>query len=120
MKTHAILIAAAVSFLPLSQAGAQMDHGAMQHEPTSGASGEYMDAMKSMDTAMKAMTMTGQAAPDFAAMMIPHHQAAIDMAKSYLKSGDNDPELEKLSNDIIAAQEREIAFLKSWLARHGQ
>ncbi len=50
-------------------------------------------------------------------MMIPHHQAAIDMAKAYLASGEGDPELEKLSREIIAAQEREIAFLKDWIER---
>ena len=53
-------------------------------------------------------------------MMIPHHQSAIDMAKAYLASGEADPELTKLSNDIIAAQEKEIVFLKDWLKRNGQ
>jgi uncharacterized protein (DUF305 family) len=40
------------------------------------------------------------------------------MAKAYLESGDGDPELTKLSNEIIAAQETEIAFLKDWLEKN--
>ena len=75
--------------------------------------------MTKMDEDMSAMKMTGKPGADFAMMMIPHHQSAIDMAKAYLASGDNDPELTKLSNDIIAAQESEIAFLKGWLKKSG-
>ena len=46
-------------------------------------------------------------------MMIPHHQGAIDMAKVELKYG-KDPELKKLAQDIIDAQEKEISFMKDW------
>lgn len=103
---------------------AQEDHGghgeAMPAGAMSAASTAYMEAMKKMDQDMAAMAMTGKPGVDFAAMMIPHHQAAIDMARAYLPSGEGDAELTKLSNEIIAAQEREIAFLKDWLARNGQ
>ena len=51
---------------------------------------------------------------DFALMMIPHHQSAIDMAEAYLEHGD-DPELTNLANEIIAAQQQEIEFLQNWL-----
>jgi len=101
--------------------GGPAAHGsgpAASSSPTmSAASQAYMDAMKAMDRDMAAMPMTGQAGVDFAAMMIPHHQAAIDMAEAYLASADKDPELTALSREIIAAQEREIAFLKVWLAK---
>ena len=90
-----------------------MDHGAMQ-----GATKEYQDAMTAMDRAMRGMAMTGKPGADFAAMMIPHHEAAIAMANSYLKSGDNDPELAKMAREIVAAQEREIAVLRAWLAKN--
>ena len=93
--------------------------GAAPAGETSAASQAYMDAMAKMDADMKAMSMTGKAGADFALMMIPHHQSAIDMAKAYLESGEADPELTKLSNEIIAAQEKEIAFLKDWLKRNG-
>jgi uncharacterized protein (DUF305 family) len=50
-------------------------------------------------------------------MMIPHHQAAVDMAQAELKYG-KDPEIRKLSQDIIAAQNKEIAQMQAWLAAH--
>jgi len=116
-----VFAAALLAVLPLA-VSAQEDHSAHGAQPggaaMSGASGEYMKAMQDMDAAMKGMEMTGDAGVDFAAMMIPHHQAAIAMAKSYLASGDNDAELTKLANEVIAAQEREIAQLEAWLARN--
>ena len=99
-------------------ASAQQGHGEHSHGGGD-ASQAYMDAMTAMDSQMKAMDMTGQPGIDFALMMIPHHQSAIDMAKAYLESGENDPELVKLSQEIVAAQESEIAFLRGWLAKNG-
>ncbi len=49
--------------------------------------------------------------------MIPHHQAAIDMAK-YL-AGSKHPELVKLGADIIAAQMKEIEEMKAWQIKWG-
>lgn len=95
-------------------------HGTAQHEEMSAASQAYMDAMARMSEEMATMEMAGKAGVDFALMMIPHHQSAIDMARAYLESGENDPELTELSNEIVAAQEREIAFLRDWLSRNGR
>jgi uncharacterized protein (DUF305 family) len=113
---------AAASLAATLPAAAQADHG-MSHGAMSGASEAskaYVAAMDKMDVDMKRMAMTGKPGVDFAAMMIPHHQAAIDMAKAYLASGEKDAELVKLSQDIIAAQEREIGFLRKWLATPGR
>ena len=63
------------------------------------------------------MPMTGDQDVDFARMMIPHHQGAIDMARVQLEKG-RDPQLRQMAQEIIGAQEREIAILKGWLAQH--
>lgn len=101
-------------------AQAQTAHGGHGSASMEGASGAYMDAMTRMNDDMMGMEMTGKPGVDFALMMIPHHQSAIDMAEAYLESGEGDAELVKLSEEIISAQEGEIAFLKSWLEKHGQ
>ena len=66
----------------------------------------------------KDMTMefTGNPDVDFAQGMIPHHQGAVGMAKVVLKYG-KDPEMKKLAEEIIKAQDTEIAFMKAWLAK---
>jgi YVTN family beta-propeller protein len=74
-----------------------------------------MDAMAKMDREMSAAPMTGVTDHDFAAMMIPHHQGAIDMATVYLASA-KDPALRRLAQEIIVTQQQEIAVMHTRLA----
>ena len=63
--------------------------------------------MAKMMSDMHAPGYTGDADIDFIAMMIPHHQGAIDMARLVLQDG-NDPVTRKLAEEIIASQTVEI------------
>lgn len=66
-------------------------------------------AMASMHKAMMVPT-TGDADIDFLRGMIPHHQGAVAMAKIQLKYG-RDPQVKRLSREIIRAQEYEINLM---------
>ncbi len=59
---------------------------------------------------------SGDADVDFMKHMRHHHQAAIDMAKVVLANG-KDADARKLAQDIITAQEKEIATIDAWLKK---
>jgi uncharacterized protein (DUF305 family) len=67
------------------------------------------DAVARMHTAMN-VPFTGDADGDFARMMIPHHQGAIDMALIELRYG-KDERLKRLAQEIIVSQQQEIAVM---------
>ncbi len=79
------------------------------------------DFAASMDAAMTRMDHdmmvppTGDPDRDFAAMMIPHHQGAIDMAEVELRFG-HDPILRRLAQGIIVEQHQEIMVMRQSLA----
>ena len=78
----------------------------------------FNDAMSKMHKDMM-IHYSGDADADFVRGMIPHHQGAIDMARIELKYG-KDPELRKMAEGIITAQESEIKEMKAWLKKHGK
>jgi uncharacterized protein (DUF305 family) len=120
---RSIFLAALVAFAFLSSAqtvGADDMKGMnMTMRPAATpADRAFAASMKTMMTSMN-VKPTGKPDKDFALMMIPHHQGAIDMAKVELQYG-TDPELRQLATGIVAAQDKEIAQMKAWLERNGR
>jgi uncharacterized protein (DUF305 family) len=105
-------------FSAAQSAGAEDMKGMTMKPATLPADKALAASMKTMMNSMHVKT-TGKPDEDFARMMIPHHQGAIDMAKVELQYG-TDPELRQLATDIVAAQDKEIAQMKAWLAKNGR
>jgi uncharacterized protein (DUF305 family) len=120
MNTSTVLAALVMSaFLSSAQtAGAEDMKGMAMKPATRPADQAFAASMKTMMNGMHVKS-TGKPDEDFARMMIPHHQGAIDMAKVELQYG-TDPELRQLATDIVAAQDKEIAQMKAWLEKNGR
>jgi uncharacterized protein (DUF305 family) len=121
MRTLLFAIASVicVPFTSVAQELEQHEHAAQnpraQYSSDASFQGAMVEAMRRMDTDM-AIKHSGNPDRDFAAMMIPHHQGAIDMAKAELQFG-QDPVLRRLAQAIIVEQQQEIEVMRRQLDR---
>lgn len=84
----------------------RMPDGTIMGGPDSG-----MGGMNQMDHMMAMMVASERA---FIEGMIPHHQEAVDTAKEVIERGGTTPEIKELVENIVVAQEAEIALMKQW------
>ena len=106
------LLTAAAVVLAAASARAQAPH---RHGEMSAFDQAMAESMGRMDKDMS-IARTGDPDRDFAAMMVPHHQGAIDMAKAELQYGRN-PVLRRLAEGIIVEQQQEIELMRRELRR---
>jgi uncharacterized protein (DUF305 family) len=87
---------------------------APSHKANLGGDAPFVSRSKAaMDKMMTDMAVkpTGDVDNDFVAMMVPHHQGAIDMAQAELQYGQN-PQLKTIAQEIIVDQMQEIALMR--------
>jgi uncharacterized protein (DUF305 family) len=80
---------------------------------------ELNSSMEKMHVAMTSIRPTGKSDADFVRLMLPHHQAAIDMAKTQLLFG-KDPQMRRLAQEIVTDQQSEIQLMQAWLKQQEQ
>jgi Domain of unknown function (DUF305) len=73
-------------------------------------------SMMKIHDEMSAIERTGDADADFVRLMLPHHQAAVDMARVQLLHG-KDPQMRRLAQEILADQQLEIELMQLWLTQ---
>ena len=99
---------AAIVWAVVAMTGGHHDGGMMSGNT---AAERHMDGMAGHDMSGDgAMTMDDKA---FIAMMVPHHQMALDMAKIELARG-TDAQTKAFAKKVIADQSKEIAQMRAW------
>ncbi len=75
---------------------------------------EQDNIMHTMFEEMHGFNLTGSSDMDFLLGMIPHHKAAIEMAREYLEYGAENEEMKALAQNIMVTQQKEIELMNSF------
>ena len=119
MKIRWRLAIISILFCAVAIAAQQAMHKhASGKSPSDPAWTELQSSMDRMHAAMTSVEATGNSDADFVKLMIPHHQAAIDMAKTELLYG-KDLQMRRLAQEIITDQQSEIELMNLWLKQNG-
>lgn len=117
--TFITLSAVAISNYAQANEQPHQAHMNMSMSTDSAMQKELMQGMNQMNQDMMAAAQYKDPDVAFAAGMLPHHIGAVKMAEVELKYG-KDPEMRKLAEDIINAQQAEIEQMQKWLKAHNK
>ena len=120
-KLMTFITLSAVAISNYAQANEQPHQAHMNMSMSTGSAmqQELMQGMNQMNQDMMAAAQYKDPDVAFAAGMLPHHIGAVKMAEVELKYG-KDPEMRKLAEDIINAQQAEIEQMQKWLKAHNK
>ena len=119
LMTFITLSAVAISNYAQANEQPHQAHMNMSMSTDSAMQQELMQGMNQMNQDMMAAAQYRDPDVAFAAGMLPHHIGAVKMAEVELKYG-KDPEMRKLAEDIINAQQAEIEQMQKWLKAHNK
>ena len=119
LMTFITLSAVAISNYAQANEQPHQAHMNMSMSTDSAMQQELMQGMNQMNQDMMAAMQYKDPDVAFAAGMLPHHIGAVKMAEVELKYGKN-PEMRKLAEDIINAQQAEIEQMQKWLKAHNK
>ena len=119
LMTFITLSAVAISNYAQANEQPHQAHMNMSMSTDSAMQQELMQGMNQMNQDMMAAEQYKDPDVAFAAGMLPHHIGAVKMAEVELKYG-KDPEMRKLAENIINAQQAEIEQMQKWLKAHNK
>ena len=96
---------------------AAWQHNSQSNNRTATEQPDWAELTRSIDrmhASMASVQPSGDSDVGFVKLMLPHHQAAIDMAKTELMHG-RDPQMRRLAQEIITDQQSEIELMQLWL-----
>jgi uncharacterized protein (DUF305 family) len=112
---------AILSIIFLAPAMQEVQHDSDTHSgdklPADPGWSELNSSMDKMHAAMASVEPSGDSDVDFVQLMLPHHEAAIEMARVQLKHG-LDPQMRRLAQEIITDQQSEIQLMQLWMKQH--
>ncbi|HTR68178.1 MAG TPA: DUF305 domain-containing protein [Terriglobales bacterium] len=117
-RRRTVLFITVILIVAMSGVEAYSQHSHSASKPASDqAWHDLQQSMLAMHGAMSSIQPTGNDDEDFVRLMLPHHQAALDMARVELMHGEN-PQMRRLAQEIIADQESEIELMQVWLKQN--
>jgi uncharacterized protein (DUF305 family) len=119
VRKRLVSLAMTVSILTTTPIAFAQDQTRTRHVPAAASNRAELQFIVANDLAISKMSLdmskiadpTGDVDRDFVALMMPHHQGAIDMARAELKYGHNE-ELRRLAQSIIAEREHEMSAMR--------